>query len=243
MTANIDITKIKGIIFDYGGTIDSGGDHWSEVIYDAYLKAGIAVDKPLFREAYVYAERELARTLHIQPHHNFHDLLDIKMQIELQWLAQHGHFPPEKITSAGADIARICYHAARKSAMDAIPVLEQLEKRYPMVLVSNFYGNVESVLDDFGLSRFFRSIVESAVVGVRKPDPEIFRLGCKALQMQPENVLVIGDSFRKDIIPAETIGCQVLWLKGKGWTEAEDAQMHPNIIHSLDEILSLLEKA
>ena len=28
--------KIKGIIFDYGGTIDSNGMHWAEVIWRAY---------------------------------------------------------------------------------------------------------------------------------------------------------------------------------------------------------------
>ncbi len=32
---------IKGIIFDYGGTIDTGGDHWSEVIWHAYQEEGL----------------------------------------------------------------------------------------------------------------------------------------------------------------------------------------------------------
>ncbi len=36
---------IKGIIFDYGGTIDSRGIHWSEVIWDAYVACGVKVDK------------------------------------------------------------------------------------------------------------------------------------------------------------------------------------------------------
>lgn len=67
-------TEIKGIIFDYGGTIDSRGVHWSEVIWDGYRESGITVDKETFREAYVHAERELARVRHILPHHNFHDL-------------------------------------------------------------------------------------------------------------------------------------------------------------------------
>lgn len=58
---NIDLSKVKGLIFDYGGTLDTGGDHWSEIIWDAYRQAGVAVSKPEFREAYVYAERELAR--------------------------------------------------------------------------------------------------------------------------------------------------------------------------------------
>lgn len=241
--ANIDSARIKGIIFDYGGTLDTGGDHWSEVIWNAWQKCGVAADKPTFREAYVYAERELARTLYILPHHNFRDLLGIKMRIELQWLTEHGDFAPQDVESYAARIADLCYASARKSIEAARPILEALAARLPLVLVSNFYGNVEAVLKDFNLDTYFQKIVESAVVGIRKPDPRIFTLGCEALGLPPENVLVIGDSYRKDIVPAESIGCQVLWLKGKGWTEAEDAQMHPNIIHSLGDVLRFLETA
>lgn len=241
--ANIDSARIKGIIFDYGSTLDTGGDHWSEVIWNAWQKCGVAADKPTFREAYVYAERELARTLYILPHHNFRDLLGIKMRIELQWLTEHGDFAPQDVESYAARIADLCYASARKSIEAARPILEALAARLPLVLVSNFYGNVEAVLKDFNLDTYFQKIVESAVVGVRKPDPSIFTLGCEALGLPPENVLVIGDSYRKDIVPAESIGCQVLWLKGKGWTEAEDAQMHPNIIHSLGDVLRFLETA
>lgn len=241
--ANIDSTLIKGVIFDYGGTLDTGGDHWSEVIWSAWQQAGVGADKPTFREAYVFAERELARTLHILPHNNFRDLLGIKMRIELQWLAEHGGFAPQDVDSYAARIADICYAAARQSIEAARPVLEKIAARLPLVLVSNFYGNVEAVLKDFNLDTYFNKVIESAVVGVRKPDPQIFRLGCQALGLAPEHVLVIGDSYRKDIVPAESIGCQVLWLKGKGWTEAEDAQLHPNIIHSLGDALAFLESA
>ena len=34
------------------------GDHWSEVIWAAWQQAGVKVDKEVFREVYVYAERE-----------------------------------------------------------------------------------------------------------------------------------------------------------------------------------------
>lgn len=77
-------TDIKGVIFDYGGTIDSRGVHWSEIIWDGYKKAQVPVDKQQFRDCYVFAERELAKTRHILPEHNFLDLLRIKMNIELQ---------------------------------------------------------------------------------------------------------------------------------------------------------------
>jgi putative hydrolase of the HAD superfamily len=65
-------------------------------------------------------------------------------------------------------------------------------------------------------------------------------LGVEALNLSPENVLVIGDSYKKDIVPAETIGCNVAWIKGKGWTEDEDAVTHPRIITKLSEVLKMV---
>lgn len=232
-------TEIKGIIFDYGGTIDSRGVHWSEIIWDGYQAVRVPVEKEIFRDAYVFAERELARTRHILPHHTFHDLLVIKMRIELTWLVDNGYLPRGAEEEYAAPIADYCYDAALSSIADARPTLDALYERYPMVLVSNFYGNVEAVLEDFGLRRYFREIIESAVVGVRKPDPRIFELGVEALGLKPEQVLVIGDSYKKDILPAESLGCHVAWLKGKGWTADEDAVVHPSIIKNLSDVLEV----
>ena len=235
-----NLKDIKGIIFDYGGTIDTGGDHWSEIIWDGYCKSGVAVTKEDFRVAYVYAERELARTLHILPHHNFHDLLLIKMQIELQYLAQEGKFPHADVDSKASEIADYCYQTARKFAGNAAGVLKKLSSHYPMVLVSNFYGNIGTVLKDFGIDNYFKKIIESAVVGIRKPDPAIFSLGVEALGLKPEEVLVVGDSYKKDILPARSLGCRTAWLKGEGWAPEEDAQQDPCQISSLEELLTLL---
>lgn len=237
---NLDIEKIKGIIFDYGGTLDTGGDHWSVVIWEAYQKAGVAVNQPEFREAYVFAERELAKTRHILPEHDFSDLLNIKMRLELQWLSENGHFPPAQVEEKAKEVAGYCYEAAKSKVAEARPVLESLMKKYPLVLVSNFYGNIENVLKDFGIDHCFKRIIESAVVGVRKPDPKIFELGVKALGIDPEETLVVGDSYGKDIVPAEKIGCQVLWIKGQGWTSADDAQTHDNIISDIKQVGEIL---
>ena len=208
-------TDIKGVIFDYGGTIDSRGDHWSEVIWDGYREAGVQVTKEQFRDCYVYAERELAKTRLVE-----NAVLPSDYPVEEKALA----------------VARYCYNRAKESVEEARQVLEFVHERVPMVLVSNFYGNVETVLADFDLARYFKKVVESAVVGIRKPDPRIFALGVEALGVPAENVLVVGDSYKKDIVPAESIGCQVAWLKGKGWTAEEDAVTHPEIIKKLEEI-------
>ena len=230
--------NIKGIIFDYGGTIDSRGVHWSEIIWDGYQVAQIDVTKEQFRECYVFAERELARNPHILPQHNFYDLLLIKMRIELGYLAEQNLIDASIIEEKALIVAKYCYDSARQCVEEARPTIEALYAKYPLVLVSNFYGNVENVLADFNLRHYFKEIVESAVVGVRKPDPRIFSLGVEALGLRPEEVLVIGDSYKKDIVPAESIGCHVAWIKGKGWTADEDAVMHPSIITHLSEIAS-----
>lgn len=230
--------NIKGVIFDYGGTIDSRGVHWSEIIWEGFQLAQINVDKEHFRECYVYAERELARTRHILPHHNFYDLMLIKANIELEYLANQQSIDDKLIKPKSAIIAKYCYDSARECVEEARPTIAQLNEKFPLVLVSNFYGNVESVLKDFNILHYFDKIIESAVVGIRKPDPRIFSLGVEALHLNADEVLVIGDSYKKDIMPAQSIGCKVAWLKGKGWTQEEDNVTHPNIISKLSEIFN-----
>lgn len=233
---------VKGIIFDYGGTLDTGGDHWSHVIREGWRRAGVDADDALFREAYVFGEQELERTLYILPHHNFSDLLDIKMKIELQYLAQTGNFPPAMVDEKASEIAAYCYSVAKDNVARSKDVLVKLSARYPLVLVSNFYGNIDSVLKDFGIFDCFKKVIESAKVGVRKPDSQIFVLGVKALGLKPEEVLVVGDSIKNDIDPASKIGCRTLLLEGRGWDDSVVAQ-DKEAIKNLDEIFNFLEGA
>ena len=236
--ANFRMENIKGIIFDYGGTIDSRGDHWSEVIDRAYRASGLVIEREAFRDAYVFAERKLARERIILPGDNFHVLMLKKIRIEMEHLVSCGVIP-ESLLSDGT-VERVsfeCYESARRCVAEARPVLEALAARYPMVLVSNFYGNVDEVIRDFGIRHLFSGVIESAVVGVRKPDPRIFMLGVVALGLEPSQVLVVGDSLRKDIEPARSIGCSVAWIKGKGWTPEEDMMEDSAQIENLASLL------
>lgn len=220
---------IEGIIFDYGGTIDSRGDHWAEVIWDAYQAHHVAVTKEQFRDAYVATERLFAREPIILPDDTFAQVMSKKIACQFEEL----RLPADEAVA----VARTCYDYARECVDQARPVLEELHRRYPMVLVSNFYGNINAVLRDFHLDHLFKDVIESAVVGVRKPDPAIFALGVKALGLEPSQVLVVGDSLRKDILPARSLGCQTAWIKGRGWTAEEDAATDPAQIPSLEALL------
>ena len=196
---------IKGILIDFGGTIDSDGIHWFNAFQEAYAMVA-DVPHDLLWDAYVHTERTLGRNPIIKPTDTFCKTLQIKIALQTEYLQSKG------ITITAQDtILDTCYNKVVKHISTVSkPVLEKIQ--LPMVLVTNFYGNMHTVLAEFGLDHLFKDVIESAVVGVRKPDPEIFRLGVKALGLEPSETIMIGDSLDKDIIPAQAIGCHTIQI-------------------------------
>ena len=237
------LTDIQGVIFDYGGTIDTNSRHWAEVLWEKYKELQVPVDKPVFREAYVHGERTLARQPLVKPEDNFYDVLRIKTRVQMDWLVENGILPCEKVVAENyaSRIADACYAYVLEVLKRTRPVVKTLSEYYKLVLVSNFYGNIQAVLKDFGLDGFFSRIVESSVVGVRKPDPAIYRLGVEAMGLPAGQVLVVGDSFSKDVVPAKKVGCKVAWLKGEGWGNEEiDDSLPDVVITDLPDLLPYL---
>lgn len=207
---------IKGVLFDYGGTIDTNGLHWANVLWDGYQNNHVKVDKDAFASAYKFGERALAIHPIIQPHHVFYDVLFLKVEQQFGYLKENGY---ELDSQAIEAIARECDRVARTSVEKAAPVLAKLAAEYPLVMVSNFYGNLNSVLKEFGIAHYFQSVVESAVVGVRKPDPAIWQLGVEAQGFLPHECVAVGDSYSKDILPAKATGAKAIWLNVAGFEE------------------------
>ena len=279
------VLAIKGFIFDYGGTLDTRGDHWSEVLWQGYehfgigvaddeeVEPGVSIHKQAFRDAYVYGERALAVNPIVTPDFHFEDILREKLILELNFLAgkellETGKDDSEKQTKLGnpgkdsdasseslflslsdSEIRQIDVDMARYINAKTLAllkenklVLEHLkQKGYPMVLVSNFYGNINQVLKDAGIDGYFEDVIESAVVGVRKPNPAIFALGVCALDLPASQVLVVGDTYGKDIIPAHKLGCHTLWIKGLQWEEKKGDESIPDgIIKKLSEMEEFL---
>ncbi|WP_313418875.1 HAD family hydrolase [Sphingobacterium multivorum] len=212
----MDKFNIKGIIFDYGGTLDTNGGHWGAVIWSGYEKYQVPVNLNAFQEAYTYAERQMALQPIIKPQFNFLEVLEAKLNVQFDYLIAAGY---DLDRSLAHRIAFDGYSLAKNTVEEVKPLLNSLHEKYPIVMVSNFYGNLKSVLDDFGILSYFQEVVESAVVGVRKPDPAIYALGVTKIGLPAQEVLVVGDSYSKDMVPAKAVGCQTLWLKGQTWGE------------------------
>ncbi len=233
---------IKGYIFDYGGTLDTAGRHWGKVLWDAYRRHNVDVTEQQFRDAYVFAERTLGRQQIIKPDDSFYKTLDTKLRLEMEHLTAEGHLDACNGTPAALRRAMLddIYSGVKGETARSRKVLSAIGETYPMVLVSNFYGNIATVLKEFGLDTLFKSVIESAVVGIRKPDHRIFSMGVKALGIKPEETIVVGDSFDKDIMPAKKAGCKAVWMKGEGWTDKQyDESLPDAVITSLEDLLRM----
>ena len=221
--------EIRAYLFDYGGTLDTGGCHWGKVLWHAWQEVGVPVGEEHFREAYIYAERTMARDRIVLNDFTFRQTMEVKLRLELGHVGQLDYLPT---------LLDIVYEQTRQHTAHSREVLQQLAERCPLALVSNFYGNIHTVLREFGFNGLFHQVIESAVVGVRKPDPRIFLMGVEALQMCPDKVTVVGDSIAKDIVPAHQVGCQTIWLRGEQWDDAVvDETLPDHIIKDLSELL------
>ena len=94
------------------------------------------------------------------------------------------------------------------------------------------------VLHEFGFDGLFQQVIESAAVGIRKPDERIFLLAIEALGLQPDEVAVVGDSIKNDIEPAHRIGCHTIWYKGEQWNPSD--QSADITIGDMSELISIL---
>ena len=234
---------LTAVIFDYGGTLDTDARHWAHVLWEGYQHVGVPVSEAQFREAYVFGERALAKAPIVLPEDNFHTVLMKKLEQETAELVRMGAWQTAEKDRQHyvRAIADYCYDYVLRNLEQSRTVLDALHGKYNLVLVSNFYGNIEAILRDFRLDHYFSAIVESAVVGVRKPDPAIYRLGVEATGTSADEVLVVGDSYDKDMVPAKAVGCQAVWLRGEGWKpEVVDESLPDAIISSIGELTHLL---
>lgn len=224
---------IKALIFDYGGTLDTGGNHWGQVLWHAYQRCSVPVSEQQFREAYVQVERLLGSQPVIQPDFTFRQTLATKISLQMQFL--------ELSQSYGPTLVDAVYRLTQQHTAHNVEVLTQLKSRYVLMLVSNFYGNLSVVLREFGFDDLFSKVVESAAVGYRKPDPRIFQIAINALGLHPSEVTVIGDSIKNDILPAKSLDCHTVWYKGEQWTDAPSHQMVVDrIITDLAELSQIM---
>jgi putative hydrolase of the HAD superfamily len=91
-------------------------------------------------------------------------------------------------------------------------VLRKLRPRFQLAVISNFDGRLRFILEHLGISKFFAHLFISSELGADKPDPEIYWLALKLINLKSNEVLHVGDDRERDWKAASAAGLSVFRL-------------------------------
>jgi len=134
------------------------------------------------------------------------------------------------------------YPAINVPVKNAKVVIRNLAKKFQLAVISNGSRDVQhQKLETLGIKDLFRCIVLSEEVGIRKPKPGIFWKATTLLDREPEECLYVGDSYNTDIVGAKKAGMQTCWFNPKCASLSQNDVKPDFEIHTLYEILGILE--
>jgi putative hydrolase of the HAD superfamily len=124
---------------------------------------------------------------------------------------------------------------------DARPTLDVLARRgFRLGVVSNSDGGVRGRLEGAGLAAPLACVVDSAVVGVEKPDARIFAAAAAELALPPAACVYVGDFHSIDVLGARGAGMHAVLMDPIGaWDGVAAAAATPRVA-SLSEFASRL---
>ncbi|TML02404.1 MAG: HAD family hydrolase [Actinobacteria bacterium] len=90
-------------------------------------------------------------------------------------------------------------------------------------------------LERLGLARYLSASVFSSEIGIRKPDPRIFREALGRVGAPPGEAVFVGDRLYDDISGAQAVGMRA--VQTRQFRQEEDPRIHPDAV--IDHIREL----
>jgi len=205
---------IKAIFFDAVGTLfsltNTVGDHYAYV----GREVGLDLDARSLERAFHAAWKQMPQRAAIdRPREN-----DDK-----GWWRGLVYLVLDQIAPSLSEFDRdnffeIAYeHFAEAGVWELYPevpgILEQLQPRFQLAVVSNFDGRLRLILQHLGISKFFPNVFVSSELGADKPDPEIYRRALRLMKLKPNEALHVGNDPKRDWEAASAAGLSIFRLE------------------------------
>ncbi|MGH9364701.1 MAG: HAD family hydrolase [Thermoanaerobaculia bacterium] len=197
---------IGGILFDAGGTlIHLDGERVCRA-------AGLSWAPEQFAQAEAAATVEVRDWIQRHPGSTDAERLPRFLDAILRRLGLEDAL---ELQRAAGEIAREHGRANlwSRPASQAAETLTALRARgYRLGVVSNADGRVRRLLEEAGLASHLEIILDSAEVGVEKPDPRIFLAATKRLRLPAAACAYVGDIYEIDIAGARAAGLAAILI-------------------------------
>lgn len=213
---SLDLMRPSAVLFDAGGTL---------VLQDPARMAqrlGHPVDPNAAFEAHYRAMAEFSSLRMAGDEHTWDWWLE-------RYFTYLGHPDP---SAAGALIDRGFGFWAWPIPGVAAALEDLRQVGIRVAVISNSDGSVEGSLAEAGLAHLFEAIIDSEVVGVKKPDPEIFHLTVARLGLDPETTWYVGDSEFHDVGGARRAGLAGAYL-------IDPFDLHPGVGNRIGGVAEL----
>lgn len=224
--------KVRAVCFDLDNTL---WDVWpvimraEQAMYDflasRYPRVVASLTLEMMRKA-----REETAAAHPQMRHDFTFLRKQTLREHAREFGYAEHMAEEAFDAFITARNQVELYA------DVLPALEQLHTRYRLFTASN--GNAD--IGKIGLARFFERTINARHVGALKPDPAIFRKVIEGTDLQPHEVVYVGDDPALDVEGARGAGMQAVWIDREGARWPEEIAPPAHTVRTLTELVELL---
>lgn len=238
--------RTKAVLFDLGNTLfklgRQGDWDWVGIHKEGLEKAGFDIEVDSLRQVISnIPEGKLAekKVLYGEIYH-FHKKI-IKYILENLGCKE---LTDDKLHLATMSTRQVMINVQSLSD-DALPCLKKLTQNGLRVgVITNAEGQTVINSERMGLARYIDFIIDSAHVGVRKPDELIFKIAINTLQrncessLQPGEIMYVGNELEEDALAAKSAGLMGVWLN------RDDKRVDSRVptIHSLSELEKLILK-
>ncbi len=217
-SADGQLARMTGQVSELGRLLDGDGLHWLDRFERLYASAGADLPRDRVRSAFDAAEGHAASDPDIE-RAGFETMIERHVSWQLAHLELADRALHEHLVGGFIEPARACARAN-------VHVLAELAGRgLRLGVVSNGCGNVDVLCADFGYAPYLSVVIDSRRAGVAKPDPAIFTLAARRLGIESSAIMMIGDSFDRDVRPAKAAGLLAAWLEGEIARECPDPSL------------------
>src|SRR5207244_3184542 len=97
-------------------------------------------------------------------------------------------------------------------------------------VISNSNGTIRAILRTLGLLPYLDFVLDSAELGVEKPDPRIFELALAEARVAAREAVHVGDLYSVDVHGARAAGLDAVLLDPAGLWGARDCRRAPDVL-------------